>query len=221
MVLARKGEAEGIWLRAERQYSGRGRQGRAWESTQGNLLVSTLVRLGPDDPPAASLALMTSLALLETVRAFLPQTDPSSVTLKWPNDLLLGGAKVSGILLEREGNAVVIGIGVNLAQHPDSLDRPVTSLAAHGIAPPADVFLRDLIDHFSNWLDRWRTDGLEPMQKQWLDNAHALGSALTIHDPAGTKLDGEFDGLTDDGALRLRLADGSVHVMHAGDVFLV
>ncbi|QLC26804.1 biotin--[acetyl-CoA-carboxylase] ligase [Parasphingopyxis algicola] len=221
MALARKGEAEGFWLRAERQNSGRGRQGRAWDSVSGNLFTSTFVRLGQDDPPPAGLALVASLALIDAVRAFLPDDLRDAVFLKWPNDLLLDGAKLSGILLEREGDAVVVGIGVNLAQHPTGLDRPVTSLAAHAMAPAPDIFLRDLAERFAVWLTRWRTEGMASIRDCWLANAHAIGSALTVHDPASDVLEGIFDGLTDDGALRLRLADGAVRVMHAGDVFLM
>lgn len=221
MALARKGEAEGFWLRAERQHSGRGRQGRAWDSVSGNLFASTLVRLGEGDPPAASLALVASLALIDTVRAFLPEGLRDSVLLKWPNDLLLDGAKLSGILLEREGDAVVVGIGVNLAGHPEALDRPVTSLSVHMMAPSPDIFLRDLSGRFAAWLATWRSEGVMAVRDAWLANAHATGSALTVHDPAGETLEGTFDGLTDDGALRLRLADGAVRVMHAGDVFLI
>jgi len=221
MALARAGEGEGLWLRADRQISGRGRQGRSWVSPSGNLFASTLVRSGEGDPPAASLALVASLALYDAVAAFLMEETHQALTLKWPNDLLLDGAKLSGILLEREDDAVVIGIGVNLAQHPDNLDRPVTSLAAYGVAPSPDIFLRELADRFARWTAKWREPGLGAIREQWLARAHPKGAALTVHDPAGRKIDGVFDGMDADGALRLRLADGSVHVMHAGDVFLI
>lgn len=221
MALARRGEREGFWLRAERQNSGRGRQGRAWDSPTGNLFASTIVTLRPDDPPPASLALVASLALLETVRAFLPDDHKAEAVLKWPNDLLLGGAKLSGILLEREGAAIVVGIGVNLASHPEGLGRPVASLAAYTMPPGADIFLIDLSERFAQCLARWRQNGLIAMRDEWLGHAHPIGSSLTVHDPSGTRIEGQFDGLTEDGALRLRLADGSVHVMHAGDVFLI
>lgn len=154
------------------------------------------------------------------MQTFLPPDADAALTLKWPNDLLLDGAKLSGILLERQEDAVIVGIGVNLAHHPTGLDRPVTSLAAHGVTPPPDIFLRKLADSFAAALTHWRSDGLAPLHEQWLAKAHPLGSHLGVHDPPGEKIQGVFDGLTNDGALRLRLADGSVHVMHAGDVFL-
>ncbi|WP_116234906.1 biotin--[acetyl-CoA-carboxylase] ligase [Parasphingopyxis lamellibrachiae] len=221
MALARAGEAEGFWLRADRQLAGRGRQGRNWVSPSGNLFASTLVRTGEGDPPSASLALVASLALYDAVAAFLGEEMHSALTLKWPNDLLLDGAKLSGILLERENEAVVIGIGVNLVGHPDNLDRPATSLAAYGMAPMPDIFLRELADSFAKWVAKWREPGLGAIREQWLARAHPRGAALTVHDPSGRKIDGVFDGMDADGALRLRLADGAVHVMHAGDVFLI
>jgi BirA family biotin operon repressor/biotin-[acetyl-CoA-carboxylase] ligase len=221
MMLARAGENEGFWLRADSQSFGRGRQGRAWESGPGNLFASTLVRVHADDPPSASLALVTSLALYDAAYAFLAKGPREMLALKWPNDLLLEGAKLSGILLEREEDAVVVGIGVNLAHHPENLDRRVTSLAAYGLPPAPDIFLRELTDHFARWVGRWREFGLSRIRTDWLAKAHAIGAELSVHDPSGERLNGLFDGMTDDGALRLRLADGSVHVMHAGDVFLI
>ncbi len=217
LALAAAGAAEGSWLRAERQTAGKGRQGRAWESPVGNFYGSTLVRLRPTDPPAPTLALITVVALEEAVRVFLP----TGATIKWPNDLLIDGAKLSGVLLERAGDAVVVGIGVNLAHHPDLPDRPATSLAAQGVAVAAATFAEVLAESFSRWLSRWRGEGLDPIRQRWLDRAHPTGTALTARLPDGTAHDGLFDGLTGDGALILRLADGSRHVIHAGDVFLI
>jgi BirA family biotin operon repressor/biotin-[acetyl-CoA-carboxylase] ligase len=217
LALAAAGASEGSWLRAERQTSGKGRQGRAWESPAGNLYASTLVRLRPSDPPAATLALVAAVALEDAVRVFLP----SGGTLKWPNDLLVDGAKLSGILLERAGDAVVIGIGANLAHHPDLPDRPATSLAAHGASADPATLLDVLAEAFARWLGRWRGEGLDPVRQRWLERGHSTGTALTARLPDGSAVDGLFDGLTHDGALILRLADGSRRVIHAGDVFLI
>lgn len=217
LARAAQGAAEGEWLRADRQTAGRGRQGRGWESPPGNLFASTLVRLRPSDPQAATLALVAAVALDEAVSVFLP----SAGMLKWPNDLLIGGAKLSGILLERSGDTVVIGFGVNLAHHPEGLDRPATSLAAHGAAPEPQIFLETLADTFARWLSRWRSEGLAPIRDRWLARAHPLGTALTARLADGSSVDGLFDGLDPDGALILRLADGTPRVIHAGDVFLI
>jgi BirA family biotin operon repressor/biotin-[acetyl-CoA-carboxylase] ligase len=212
--LAREGAPEGLWLRAERQTGGRGRQGRDWHSPSGNLYASTLVRLRPGDPAAATLALVAAVALQEVISAYAPV---HQVLIKWPNDLLVEGEKLSGILLERADDAVVIGIGVNLASHPEGLDRPVTSLATLiGAAPHPATFLETLADSFARWLGRWRGEGLASVRSKWLAAAHPIGTALATS--AG---EGLFEGLDETGALRLRLADGASHVIHAGDVFLI
>jgi BirA family biotin operon repressor/biotin-[acetyl-CoA-carboxylase] ligase len=211
-VLARERALEGLWLRAERQTGGKGRQGRAWLSPPGNLHASTLVRLRAGDPAAPSLALLAAVALHEVVSIYAPATQ-----IKWPNDLLFNGAKLAGILLERQGDAVILGFGVNLAHHPHGMDRPVTSLGAlAGMAPEPGPFLEILSRSFSRWLARWREEGLAPVRRAWLEAAHPLGTAL-----ATSEGEGLFDGLDEDGALRLRLADGSLRVIHAGDIFLL
>lgn len=219
MALARAGAAEGLWLRAERQTAGRGRQGRAWSSPTGNLYASTLVRLVPRDPPAATLALVAAVALEEALRVFLPEG--AALQLKWPNDLMLGGAKLSGILLERSDDAVVIGFGANLAHHPTDLERAATSIAAHAPAPSAELVVETLAESFARWRDRWRWEGIASVRARWLERAHPPGTALSGRAADGSTTDGLFDGLDADGALILRLADGSRHVMHAGDVFLI
>ena len=218
VALAMAGEAEGLWLRAVTQTAGRGRLGRAWSSPPGNLFASTLVRPRPSDPPTATLALVSAVALHEVLTAW---SGSDALEIKWPNDVMLGGAKLSGILLEGAGNAVVIGIGVNLAHHPEGLGRPVTSLAAHGVAPDPALFLEDLAVAFARWLARWRGEGLEPVRERWLAAAHRKGTALVANLPDEQRIDGLFDGLDASGALILRLADGSTRVIHAGDVFLI
>jgi BirA family biotin operon repressor/biotin-[acetyl-CoA-carboxylase] ligase len=202
-----------VWLRADRQIGGRGRQGRGWHSPAGNLYASTLVRLRTDDPPAPTLALVAAVALQEVIAAAVSQ---NQVEIKWPNDLLVGGAKLAGILLERENEAIVIGFGVNVASHPDDLERPATSLAAFGPSPSPAVLLDMLVEAFARWLERWRGEGLRPVRARWLAVAHPIGTALQT-----AQGEGLFDGLDEGGALCLRLADGSARVIHAGDVFLI
>ena len=206
--MAREGAAEGLWLRAERQTGGKGRRGRAWLSPAGNLYASTLVRLRPGDPPAPTLALVAAVALHEAVRPYA-----ANVRIKWPNDLLVDGAKLAGILLEREGDAVIAGFGVNLANHPHDLDRPAADLAGQ-VSPTA--FLAGLAPVFAAWVSRWRGEGLAPVRAAWLAAAHPVGTPLT-----SGEVSGRFDGLDESGALRLRLEDGSLRVVHAGDVFLL
>ncbi len=211
-ALARGGAREGLWLRADRQSGGKGRQGRRWVSPPGNFHASTVVRLRPEDPPAPSLALVAAVALHEIAAIYAPGTQ-----IKWPNDLVFDGAKLAGILLERQDDAVILGFGVNLVHHPEGLDRPATSLAAlAGTAPNAADFAAILARNFSRWLDRWRTGGVAPIRRHWLAAAHPLGTPLSTAEGEGL-----FDGLDDSGALRLRLADGASRVIHAGDVFLI
>ncbi|RYD53749.1 MAG: biotin--[acetyl-CoA-carboxylase] ligase [Sphingomonadales bacterium] len=179
--------------------------------------MSTLVRVRAGEPASATLALVAAVALEEAVSLFLR---PGEAMLKWPNDVLIDGAKLSGILLERVDDAVIIGFGVNLAHHPEALERAATSLAAHAPTPDAEVFAEALAEIFARWLSRWR-DGIAPVRERWLARAHPIGTALTARLADGTSVDGLFDGLTGDGALMLRLADGTVRVIHAGDVFLL
>lgn len=193
--------------------------GRAWASPSGNFYGSTLVRPLAGDPPPASLAFVAAIALHDTLLRLVPSL---SATLKWPNDVMVGDAKLSGILLERSGEgAVVVGIGVNLAFHPLDVPRPVTSLAAQGADVPVPVFQQELADRFAAWLAMWRADGLRAICTEWLARAHRIGTPLSVTEADGQVLPGAFDGLAADGALQLRLADGQVRAIHAGDVFLV
>jgi BirA family biotin operon repressor/biotin-[acetyl-CoA-carboxylase] ligase len=213
-ALAEAGAPEGTWLQAGRQSGGRGRQGRGWRSPPGNLYASTLVRLRGGDPPAPSLALVAAVALHEAVALF---AGADAVRIKWPNDLLAGSAKLAGILLERSGDAVVIGFGANLAHHPDDLDRPASSLALlTGSAPDPRAFGEALAEAFARRLELWRTAGLAPICSAWLAAAHPPGTRLATQEGKG-----RFDGLDEGGALRLRLDDGSLRLIHAGDVFLI
>lgn len=205
---------EGDWLVAERQNAGRGRQGRTWASPPGNLYASGLIKVGADNPPAPTLALVAGIAVIDALGT-------PGLALKWPNDVLAGRAKVAGILLERRNDAVVVGVGVNLAHHPDLPERPTTSLVAQGVTLSPETAVSALAAAFAHWLTIWRTAGLASICVAWLDRAHPIGTTLEASLPDGRKMHGAFGGLGDDGALRLRLPDGSVHWIHAGDVFLV
>ena len=218
-ALAREGTPEGVWLRAVRQSCGRGRQGRKWHSPPGNLYASTLVRLRPGDPPAPTLALVAAVALHQVASSFA--VAGIAIEIKWPNDLLVAGAKLSGILLERIDDSVIIGFGVNLSDHPDEIARPAINMGMLGGAPDPNRFLEALASSFACWVDRWRDEGLEPIRSGWLACAHPLGTPLSTHMPSGTLVEGLFDGLDESGGLRLRLADGSSKIIHAGDVFVM
>ncbi len=219
LALAGEGAPEGQWLRAERQSGGRGRMGRAWESPQGNLYCSTLVRLRPGDPPAHTLALVAAVAVHALVA---PLCADGQTRIKWPNDILVDGAKIAGILLERTGDAVVIGLGINVTDHPTGLDRPVTSLAAQGAPDTTAAALLDrLATIFAHWLSIWRGQGIDPVRTHWLLNAHPPGTAMRVALPDGGMVDGQFQTLDAHGMLLLRLADGTTRAIHAGDIFLI
>jgi BirA family biotin operon repressor/biotin-[acetyl-CoA-carboxylase] ligase len=210
--------AEGDWLVADRQTAGRGRQGRQWFDSTGNFMGSTVVRPGPHDPPATTLALMAALAVYEAVAPLLP--DPAVLSLKWPNDLLVGRAKLAGILLEREGETVIVGIGVNLAAAPRIEERETVALSALGPAPTRDDFAVALARAFDRELERWRSHGAEPLLRRWQAVAHGLGTTLSVHEPGGATVKGVYCGLSSDGSLLLRLEDGTTRPIHAGDVSL-
>lgn len=194
--------------------------GRTWESPTGNLLASTIVRMRASDPPASTLTFVAALAAHDTVQQIAPEV---AVQIKWPNDLLSGdGAKLCGMLLERAGDAVVVGVGLNLVSHPQGLARPATDLVALGTRPPhPQAAVEILANAFSIWLDRWRMGGMRGVAQSWQKVAHPIGTALTVNMPDGGVEQGLYAGLSDDGALQLRLADGSIRAIHAGDVFLI
>ncbi len=209
---------EGNWLVADRQSEGRGRQGRDWFDGVGNFMGSTAVHRRASDPSAETLALVAGLALHEAVAWHGP--GKTELLLKWPNDLMAGTAKVAGILLEAQGQAVVVGIGVNLVFAPDVPGRETAALAYLGTAPDRNLFAEDLARGFATELERWRNAGLAPLLRRWSALAHPEGTQLTVHEPGGGPLNGEYAGLAPDGSLRLRLADGTLREIHAGEVLL-
>jgi BirA family biotin operon repressor/biotin-[acetyl-CoA-carboxylase] ligase len=216
-ALAGTGVAEGTWLRAGRQTGGRGRLGRHWESPQGNLHASTPVRLRPGDPSAPTLALVAAVAVHALVAPLLAD----GARIKWPNDILVRDAKLAGILLESTGDAVVVGIGINVTGFPARLDRPVTSLWHEGaVDADAATLTERLAQLFAHWLSIWRGQGIDPVRAQWLANAHPAGTPMRVALPDGGTVEGRFDTLDGQGTLILRLENGDAHAIHAGDIFL-
>jgi BirA family biotin operon repressor/biotin-[acetyl-CoA-carboxylase] ligase len=209
---------EGDWLVADRQSEGRGRQGRDWFDGVGNFMGSTVVRRQAGDPSPETLALVAGLALHEAVAWHLPGR--AELLLKWPNDLMAGRAKLAGILLEAQGDAVVVGIGVNLVSAPDLPGRATAAIAQLGTAPDRSLFAEDIARSFAAALERWRTAGLAPVLRRWSALAHPEGTHLTVDERGTGPLTGEYAGLGADGSLRLRLADGTLREIHAGEVNL-
>ncbi|MGB3710741.1 MAG: biotin--[acetyl-CoA-carboxylase] ligase [Erythrobacter sp.] len=214
-----KSPREGDWLIARRQVAGRGRQGREWFDGSGNFMGSTVVAIHRSDPPPSSLGFVAALAVARTLDEELEGA--AAVQLKWPNDVLIEGGKAAGLLLEMVDRTVVIGMGVNLARAPKIPGRQTACVAEHiRKAPEAEEFASHIASHFAKMLAWWRSGGLGPVLEAFLARSiHAVGSAVSVHDTDGSRVSGTFAGLEPlDGALRLRLADGSCRVIRAGDL---
>ena len=208
------GAVEGDWLVALAQDKGRGRQGREWQSLEGNFTGSTLVQLRPDDPPAPSLSLACALALIEAVDIAAPG---AQLTLKWPNDLMLGDAKLAGILLERAGDRIVAGFGVDLAVAPQIEGRATTALTALATISP-QAFAPLLAASMTRILALWRATDPAIFARAWQARAHPLGTVLSVHTSTTDRITGRFDGIEPDGALRLRRDGGTIEIVRAGDI---
>ncbi|WP_225207240.1 biotin--[acetyl-CoA-carboxylase] ligase [Novosphingobium huizhouense] len=210
---------EGDWLVADRQVAGRGRAGRVWSDGFGNFMGSTVAHLRSGDPLPQTLALVAGLAVHRAVMALAPGLE--GLVLKWPNDLLAGQAKLAGILLERQGDSIVVGIGVNLAQAPDLPDRATASLESLGFRVSRDAFAEALAQEWHWALTRWHCGEWSALRQEWLARAMPVGSLISVNDREHGLLMGAFGGIDGDGVALLRLADGATRAIHAGDIDLV
>ena len=213
-----------LWIAANRQTGGRGRNGRQWESPAGNLYASLLLTFPRPLLGVPQLSLVAGLATHNAVAKLAPAI---AARLKWPNDVLIDGAKLAGILIEGRmaaGSAahnVVVGIGINLAHHPHIEGRRVTSLAAHGVeAAPAEA-LRQLAGAFALWLGVWSEGaGMSAIRQAWMSRAVAVGTPVSVN-TGPELLGGWFAGLDADGAMLLRLETGGQRRITFGDVHIV
>jgi BirA family biotin operon repressor/biotin-[acetyl-CoA-carboxylase] ligase len=216
---ATQGAPEGEAVLAHEQISGRGRHGRHWHSPRGNLHLSALLR--PDTPPetVGQIGMLAALAVADALPAAL------EARLKWPNDVLVHDRKIAGVLVETGFFAgrvawAVIGMGVNLASHPEIADRPATSLAALGHAVPAPEDLAAIVlDHLARRVTAWRSDGFDAQRAAWLARGPAPGAAIGVRLPQGS-VAGSFAGLDRMGALLLETQAGP-RTIAAGDVFAI
>ncbi|MEN0652295.1 biotin--[acetyl-CoA-carboxylase] ligase [Hyphobacterium sp. WM6] len=214
------GERGPLWIAARRQSAGRGRRGRQWADLTGNLYTTGLFVLDAKPGEAAQLSFAAALAAAEACEAVI---DRERVRLKWPNDVLIGGKKVCGVLLE-SGSApggglwLAVGIGLNLASHPRDVERPATDIAEEGGVLSQDAALERISSSFSAWLERWRTHGFGPLRDAWLARAWGIGEPCIARLQDET-LEGVFADLMPDGALRLDMANGQRRLISAGDVF--
>jgi BirA family biotin operon repressor/biotin-[acetyl-CoA-carboxylase] ligase len=203
-------------LLTRRQPGGHGRLGRAWVSIEGNLHLSVLLR--PTALPAPGhWSLLAGVALADAVSAILPEE--GRLRLKWPNDLLLDGGKLAGILLEAEASAtpwLVIGFGVNLAGAPAAAGRPVATLAGRCDVPSPEIFSRILLERLSHWRAVYQQEGFDPVRDAWLAIGHRPGELL-VAGAGERRIAGIFRGIGPDGSLLIEAPDG-VRQVTAGEV---
>jgi BirA family transcriptional regulator, biotin operon repressor / biotin---[acetyl-CoA-carboxylase] ligase len=220
--LARRGERGPLWITAQQQTAGRGRRGNAWSSPSGNLYATLLLHDPAPAEHAPELSFVTALALHDAVGECAPALR-HALTLKWPNDLLLGGAKVAGILIESERVdeklTVVIGIGVNCEHHPADTPYPATNLALADANISAETLFAALSGTMVERLTQWhRGSGFAAVRADWVARAAGFGVDMRVRLP-DRELLGRGETLDDQGRLLLRLADGSVQAIAAGEVF--
>ena len=225
---AKASDPGNLWIRADRQVAGRGSRGRSWVSAPGNLFTSLLL---VDPAPVQSLSNLTFVAAL-AVREALAEVatlhqQSANIALKWPNDVLLSGRKVSGILLESheiqaessKRRSVIVGIGVNCVSHPDDTLHDATDLATEGFAIPARDMFALIAASVDNWLKKWdRGNGFLDIRRHWLDHAHGVSEPIHVRF-ADRQISGIFENIDTMGQLELRCDDGSLVAISTADIF--
>jgi BirA family biotin operon repressor/biotin-[acetyl-CoA-carboxylase] ligase len=212
--LAEKGEADPLWIIAERQTAGRGRRGRSWETLPGNLAATLLLRPQAPPGPVAQLSFAAALSVADVASHVAPE---ASVTVKWPNDVLVEGKKAAGILLESGEGWLAVGIGINLAAAPEGTEFPATALADFAPPPSPDEALTLLAARFAHWYADWMSGGFETLRTAWLARAGGLGLPIRARLPHETR-HGVFEGIDASGALLLN-EQGRISAIAAGEVF--
>ena len=211
-----------VW--ADEQTRGRGRGGHDWHSPPGNLYSTIILRPGKSAQETAGLSFIAALAISDAMQELLPRS--ATLNLKWPNDVLIDGKKVAGILLESAavggGDAewVIIGCGVNVASHPKKAGNNATSLANEG-CDNVDLgrLLETYIRHLLDWEERWQVGGFSPIRTAWLQRATGIGKPVRVR-LSTDEFEGLFTDMDTSGALLVELPDGDVRRVTAGDVFL-
>lgn len=216
--LAQQGERGPLWLWADEQTGGRGRLGRPWVSEPGNLYATFLFPISGGSEVAAQLSFVAALAIHDLVTVLLPDIKP---LIKWPNDVLIGGAKFCGLLAEVAASnptAIALGCGINLIHAPPDMPYPVTALARHGNIPGIESILPMLDARLSSRLAMWNKGrGFAAIRDAWMERAAGL-NGKAVAKIGSTEVRGTFRGLASDGALILELADATQKHIHAGDV---
>jgi len=224
-ALARAGEDSGLWVTAAEQSAGRGRRGRAWTTSRGNLAASLLL-IDPAPPAvAATISFVAGVALHQAVVDVAGPALAERLSLKWPNDLLLDRHKVAGILVEGEKLAdgrfaVVAGIGVNCVSHPEIAGAyPASNLRARGAPVDAETLFGRLSKRMAGEIARWDAGaGFAAIRAAWLARSGGIGEPIRVN-LGGRSIDGRFEDIDANGRLVLVRADGAREAFSAGDVF--
>ncbi len=219
--LAMEDAPHGTMVVAQQQTGGRGRHGRKWHSPPGNFYGSILWKPARPLTQWPSLSLVAGLALHRTVTQYLQQSHSTSVSLrlKWPNDLLLDGAKLAGILLESAtDSSVIVGIGVNIAHHPEDTPYPATSLHANGCYITADQLLKELRSFLAADYAIWQAMGMAGLRSAYQSCALPTGSRVQVRLP-DEKVEGRIEAIAEDGSLILELQNGTLRTIRSGEVF--
>lgn len=222
LAMARYGERGPLWITAQRQTAGRGRRGNEWISPPGNLYATLLLADPAPSQRAPELSFVTALAVHDAILDCAPALR-ARLALKWPNDILCGGAKLAGILIEGEvfagSLAVAIGIGVNCRHHPEQTAYPATDLAAIGADVSAESLFWALSATMLQRLAQWdKGAGFAAIRADWIARAAGIGGDMRVRLP-GREFFGRGEAMDEHGRLLLRLADGSLRAIAAGEVF--
>ena len=212
--LAADGAPHGTVVHADEQTAGRGRLARRWFSPPGNLYISVVLYFDVPAARAAELGFVTALAVADAVDALLPPH--TRATLKWPNDVLVRGGKIAGILLEQSDGAIIAGIGLNVLNAPRGVSYPVATIVGSGGLATVDGARERLLAALASWIAVWQQDGFAPIRTNWLARAHPPGAALGVR-RSDRFINGRFAGIDLDGALLLDTEDGRQRIV-TGDV---
>lgn len=220
--LLEEGISPPFWVLADAQNEGRGRQGRSWVSLRGNLFTSAVKSLKTPAPRLASLSLVAGLAVVNAIKH--NQTTPTDLTLKWPNDILVNGAKLGGVLIEAQPSSntaqtdVIIGIGLNISERPDLPERQTISLRDTGLSISRDDFFASLRTALAEGLNLWQEgENLKEIINRWQIHAAPIGTKMTVK--AGQEeVSGQFAGLDETGALCLELENSTIKTITAGEL---
>lgn len=213
------GEAAPFFIMADIQTHGRGRAGRSWQSPKGNLYLSCCLK---DPSPAQALTQLGFVAGLALVKSLKNLALETNFTLKWPNDVLEGNAKIAGILLETrkqgDNNIVVVGWGVNIKSCPRDLPYPATALKRNHPQLDRDMLLHQILRNFPLWFEEWNAGkNFSAIRTEWLKNTMAKGTMISVKSNAQQRIEGEFESIDEDGALLMATSSGLQRIL-AGDV---